>query len=82
MPGTRKPPTKSAIVTRLLSRERGASISEMTKATGWQPHSVRAFLTAVRRKATLAKEERSDGVTAYRIAEIRQDEPIAGEDTL
>jgi hypothetical protein len=56
---TARPP-KSAIVLKLLSRTRGA-------ATGWQPHSVRAFLSG-RRKAglTLVKEERKTGETSYR----------------
>ena len=38
-------PTKAAIVTKLLSRPRGASLGDITAATGWQAHSVRAFLT-------------------------------------
>lgn len=67
MPKSKAPPTKSAMVTKLLSRERGASIAEMAKATGWKDHSVRAFLTGVRKKVELSKEERGDGITAYRL---------------
>jgi hypothetical protein len=63
-----KPQLKSAIVTRMLGRERGASIGELAKATGWQDPSVRAFLTGVRKQAELIKEERADGLTAYRLA--------------
>jgi hypothetical protein len=62
-----KKATKSAAVTRLLSRERGATIAEMVQATAWKKHSVRAFLTGVRKSATLTKEQRTDGQTAYRI---------------
>ena len=71
MPKSTKPQSKSAIVTKMLSRERGASIAEIAKATGWKDHSIRAFLTGVRKKATLTKEERSDGNAAYRLAPDR-----------
>jgi hypothetical protein len=63
-----KPRAKSARVTRLLSREKGATLSEIAKATDWQSHSCRAFLTIVRKKSRLIKEERPDGTTSYRIA--------------
>lgn len=59
--------TKSAIVTRLLSREKGATIAELTKATSWQPHSCRAFLTGLRKKGHAITREDRDGVTAYRM---------------
>jgi hypothetical protein len=67
MTDTKKKPTKSASVTKLLSRERGASIAELVKATSWKEHSVRAFLTGVRKTRSLMKEERNDGTTAYRL---------------
>ena len=61
--------TKSETVTRLLSREKGATIDELVKATGWQPHSCRAFLTGLRKKGNaIVREDRGDGKTAYRIA--------------
>lgn len=68
--------TKSASVNRLLSREKGATLAEVEKATGWKPHSCRAFLSGVRKTgATLVKEERPDGKTAYRItAEAEADQ--------
>ena len=60
--------TKSGAVRHLLRRERGATIEEIVQATGWKPHSCRAFLTGVRKSdGELTKEERSDGKTAYRI---------------
>lgn len=61
--------TKSGGVRLLLCRERGATIDEIMQATGWKPHSCRAFLTGVRKSdGELVKQERSDGKTAYRIA--------------
>jgi hypothetical protein len=61
-------PTKSALVTKLLSRARGATSTELAEATRWQPHTVRAFLSGLRKKGTvLVREDRRSGETAYRI---------------
>lgn len=49
-PTVKAEPTKSAIVVKLLSRTKGATLSEVAKATGWQPHSCRAFLTGLRKR--------------------------------
>ena len=51
----------------IKAREKGATVLEMSKATGWQPHSCRAFLTGLRKKFTVLKEQRSDGKLAYRL---------------
>lgn len=59
--------TKSATVTRLLSREKGATLAEMARATEWKPHSCRAFLTGIRKKARVMRQERPDGASSYRI---------------
>jgi Protein of unknown function (DUF3489) len=42
--------SKQARVLAMLYRKQGATIATMREATGWQPHSVRGFLTAVVRK--------------------------------
>lgn len=63
-----KKTSKSTLVQKLLSRSRGATLAEMEEATGWQAHSVRAFLTGLRKKGlVLVREARKDGVSAYRI---------------
>jgi hypothetical protein len=62
-----KASTKAAMVTRILLRDKGATVPEMSKATGWQPHSCRAFLTGLRKKFTVLKELRGDGKLAYRL---------------
>ena len=60
--------TKAAIVSKLLARPRGASLGDITAATGWQAHSIRAFLTGLRKKGiSLEREQRRDGATGYRI---------------
>jgi hypothetical protein len=62
-----KKQSKSATVTKLLSRGTGATLAEIMKSTGWKEHSCRAFLTGVRKGSKLTKEQRADGKTAYRI---------------
>ena len=46
----RKSQTKTQACLALLERAEGASIAEMQKATGWQPHSVRGFLAGTIKK--------------------------------
>jgi hypothetical protein len=40
-----RPGSKSAKVVALLNRLHGASLKELQKATGWQAHSIRGFLS-------------------------------------
>ena len=53
----------------LLCGPSGATIATVTRSTGWQPHTVRAFLAAVvRKKLGLRLEsEKTDGERVYRI---------------
>jgi len=60
--------TKADTILDLLQRPTGASIAELTKATGWQPHSVRAALTGLRKKGREVARTKDDDVTRYRIA--------------
>lgn len=61
-------PRKSAAVIKLLWRSRGATSAEMMTATGWQSHSVRAFLTGLRKKGhVLTRQARKSGEAAYRL---------------
>ncbi len=62
--------TKAATVNRMLRRVKGATLAEIERATTWKPHSCRAFLSGVRNQGiTLAKEERPNGVVAYKMSD-------------
>lgn len=60
--------TKAALLTDLLSREGGATLDDLTRATGWLPHTVRAALSGLRKKGYTIASEKVDGVRAWRIA--------------
>jgi predicted ArsR family transcriptional regulator len=75
---TRKPSasSKSALIKQLLSRTKGAALEEMCQTTNWQPHSVRAFLTGLRKKGYMLVREQHGGTgTIYRITEHPDDLP-------
>ena len=61
--------SKQARVIEMLHRRQGATIATITKATGWQPHSVRGFFTGVvRNKLGLTLvSEKNGGDRVYRI---------------
>jgi hypothetical protein len=62
--------TKAAIVVGLLRREKGATIAEIAKATKWQNHSIRGFISAgVGKKMGLKVESAKNegGERAYRV---------------
>lgn len=70
-----KPQTKSDKVIALLGRAKGASLAEICKATNWQPHSARAFLTGLRKKGlVLVREQGADEGTVYRMISPSIDE--------
>lgn len=61
-------PSKKAQVLVLLGREQGATLAELTAATGWLPHTTRAALSRIRTGGqALLKAGRPDAAIAYRI---------------
>lgn len=57
--------SKIAEVIALLERTEGATLAEMTDATGWQPHSARAALTGLKKKGHAIGKSKRDDVTCY-----------------
>lgn len=66
---TKTTKTKAARVEDLLRNPGGATIDALCKATGWQSHSVRAALTALRKKGHVIERQPGDAgqPTIYRI---------------
>jgi hypothetical protein len=61
--------SKKASILALLERPDGAAIGDLTAATGWQVHSVRAALTGLRKEGKeLVRAKDAAGVTHYRVA--------------
>lgn len=59
--------TKKALVEQLLKSDKGATIEELTKQTGWQAHTVRGHLSILKKAGAEIISERIDGVRYYRI---------------
>ena len=59
--------SKQALLCELMRRDTGASLQELTSATSWQPHTVRAALTGLRKRGLEVAKEKVDGLTRYRL---------------
>lgn len=59
---------KGDIVFEMIARSGGATVAELCDATGWEPHSLRAFISVqkVKRKVEVVST-RKDGTTTYTI---------------
>lgn len=60
--------TKGETVLTMIAAAKGATIEALMKATEWQAHTLRAFLSRARANGTKVESERADGVTTYRVA--------------
>ena len=71
--------TKLAQVVELLQRDSGATIAELTAATGWLPHTTRAALTGLRKRGFTTAIDRSDKErgSIYRVERGRAAEDCA-----
>ncbi len=59
---------KNFAIQRLISRRNGASIAELIKVTGWQPHSVRAAISRLRQaNRNVERFTTNSGGNRYRI---------------
>jgi Protein of unknown function (DUF3489) len=65
-----RPGSKAAMVMDLLKRPDGVGLRELMKATGWQPHSVRGFLSSTIRKKlamTVTSTKAENGERTYSV---------------
>jgi hypothetical protein len=65
--GEVRPGTKLALLIKMLRREKGVTIAELMKATGWLPHTVRATISGLRKKGYEVTTDAADNGTRYRI---------------
>jgi hypothetical protein len=66
-----KPASKLGRLEAMLRRPDGATIEQLSKALGWQAHSVRGAMSGALKKRqglSVASEKREDGTRVYRIA--------------
>ncbi|MGA9625847.1 MAG: DUF3489 domain-containing protein, partial [Bryobacteraceae bacterium] len=64
--------SKKATVLELLRRKTGATLAEIAKATGWQNHSIRGFISGTITKKMGLKVEsakNADGERSYKLAQ-------------
>jgi Protein of unknown function (DUF3489) len=62
--------SKLALVIEHLQRADGATIIDLTQATGWLPHTARAALTGLRKRGYAVIRERiGAGDSVYRISD-------------
>jgi hypothetical protein len=61
-----EPRSKKQAVYELLQRPSGASLEELMSATGWQPHSVRGFISTHKKEYDIERFQRDERQYAYR----------------
>ena len=66
----------------LLHRDGGASLDDLTAATGWLPHTTRAVLTGLRKKGhQIEGRKGEDGRNTYRMTQpIATDTPANADE--
>uniref|UniRef100_UPI003B51DAB1 DUF3489 domain-containing protein n=1 Tax=Roseovarius indicus TaxID=540747 RepID=UPI003B51DAB1 len=62
--------TKASLMREMLEGEGGASLDALCKATGWQPHTVRAALSGLRKTGNVINRTKNDaGKSIYRVTD-------------
>ncbi len=65
--GTPAKPTKTARLEAMLRRPKGATQKQLQKGLGWQPHTVRAAISRLRKAGAEVTLDRSVRTPTYRI---------------
>ena len=59
--------TREVHLRKLLNRKSGATIAQIQKALGWQPHTARASISRLRKAGVGIERQDSDKGSVYRI---------------
>lgn len=59
--------TKALIVCMIVA---GSTLKELTGATGWQPHTMRGYISTLKSKGMPIVASKEDGVTVYRTGAV------------
>jgi hypothetical protein len=63
-----------------MSRAKGATSAELVTSTGWKAHSIRAFLSGLRKSGlSVVREARKDGELSYRLERAETAKPAQPE---
>ena len=60
-------PARQEQLTKLLSRKTGATILQLQKSFGWQPHTARAAISTLRKAGFPVERTATDKGAGYRI---------------
>lgn len=66
-PNTTRTATRQIELRKRLKRKSGATVAELQEAFGWQPHSVRAAISGLRKAGDMVECFQSPRGSAYRI---------------
>lgn len=66
-PDDSRSPSKLDVIKSLMARTDGATLEELVSVTGWQPHSVRAGMTGLRKQGLTIVRAKTDGTTRFAI---------------
>ena len=62
-----KSPTRREQLQKLLNRKSGATVAQIQKAFGWQPHTARAASSVLRKAGHTIERNATDKGSVYRI---------------
>lgn len=60
-----RPDSKMAQVLHLLGQTDGVALADLGQLTGWQPHSIRAAMSGLRKRGYVIEHAIKDGVAHY-----------------
>ena len=82
---TKTPATKQAKIITLLRRQKGATLAELGKLSGWQEHSIRGFISGTLKKRLgfdIISEKSSKGTRHYRIGGSKVESSSASSNSI